>query len=89
MLYEVIKFVAPRGKENLYGDQVVAKQCCLVMVSTKATMKEVQLVEEERKVLKDVGKTPEAKGIEDFIHYELYEPSSDNFFLTGANLNEQ
>ncbi|GFZ11573.1 hypothetical protein Acr_22g0009710 [Actinidia rufa] len=44
---------------------------------------------EERKVLEDVGRTLEAKVVEDLIRYELNEPSSDRFFLTGANLKER
>ena len=52
-------------------------------------MKEVQLIEEEWEVLEDVGRDPEAKVVEDLIHYELDEPSSDHFFLTNANLEER
>ena len=68
---------------------MIAKQCYLATVNTKATMKEVQLVEDERKVLKDVCRTPEAKVLEDLIIYELDEPSSDCYFLIGSNLNER
>ena len=52
-------------------------------------MQEVQLIEKEHEVLEDVGRDPEAKVIEDLIRYELDEPSSDCFFLTGANLKER
>ena len=58
------------------------------MISTKAAIKEVQLVEEEQEVLEDVEKDPEAKVAEDSMRYELDEPSLDRFFLTGANLEE-
>ena len=47
------------------------------------------MVEEERKVLKDVGMTPKAKVVEDLVHYDLDEPSLDYFFLTNSNLREQ
>ncbi|GFS39667.1 hypothetical protein Acr_00g0064270 [Actinidia rufa] len=57
--------------------------------SIEAAMKEVQLVEEELKVLEDVGMNLEAKVVEDPIHYELDELSSDCFFLTSANLKER
>ena len=77
------------AEETLYGDQVAAKQCYLAIVSTKATMKEVQLVEEEREVLEDVGRTPETKVAEDLIRYELDEPSSDRYFLGGSNMKER
>ncbi|GFZ01023.1 hypothetical protein Acr_14g0006580 [Actinidia rufa] len=63
-LHQVIKFATPRGKETLYGDQVIAKQCYLPIESTKAAMREVQLVEEEMEVLDDVGRDPEAKRTE-------------------------
>ncbi|GFS42565.1 hypothetical protein Acr_00g0080600 [Actinidia rufa] len=52
-------------------------------------MKEVQLIEEEREVLEDVGRDLEAMVIEDLIHYELDKPRSDCFFLTSANLEER
>ncbi|GFZ11580.1 hypothetical protein Acr_22g0009780 [Actinidia rufa] len=74
----------PRQKKPL-----AAKQCYLATVSTKVAMKEVQMVDEKWAVLEDVGKTLEAKVMEDLIRYELNEPSSDRFFLTSANLKEQ
>ena len=43
-------------------------------------MKEVQLVEQEKEVLEDIGRTPEDKVMEDLIRYELNELSSDHFF---------
>ena len=52
-------------------------------------MQEVQLIEEEHEILEDVGRDPKAKVVEDLICYELDEPSSDRFFLTGANLEER
>ncbi|GFS42559.1 hypothetical protein Acr_00g0080540 [Actinidia rufa] len=47
-----------------------------------------------RRILVDTGSSvevmdPEAKVIEDLMRYELDEPSSDRFFLTGANLEER
>ena len=47
-------------------------------------MKEVQLIEEEQDVERDL----KAKVVEDLISFELDEPSSDCFFLMGANLEE-
>ncbi|GFS35782.1 hypothetical protein Acr_00g0042010 [Actinidia rufa] len=87
-IHQVIQFVAPRGKKTLYGDQVVAKQYCLAPVSTKTAIKEVQLVEEDQEVLEDVGRTPKAQVVEDLVRYDLDEPRSDRFFLTGSNLKE-
>ena len=46
------------------------------------------MVEKEREVLEDVNRTPEAKVMEDLIHYELDEPSSNLFFLVGSNMKE-
>ncbi|XP_057491387.1 uncharacterized protein LOC130777131 [Actinidia eriantha] len=88
-LHQAIKFVTPRDKEVIYRDQVAAKQCYLATMSTKTTVKEVQMVEEDIEVLEDVGRDPEAKVIEKLVRYELDEPSSDRFFLTGSNLNER
>ena len=59
------------------------------LVSTKAIIKEVQLVEAETKLLKDFGKPPEAKVVEDLIRYELDELSSDRYFLIISNLKER
>ena len=47
------------------------------------------MIEEEHEVLEDVGRNPEAKVMKDLIRYELDELSSDRFFLTGANMEEQ
>ena len=52
-------------------------------------MKEMQLIEEEHEVLKDVGRDPEAKVVENLICYELDEPSLNHFFLIDANLKER
>ena len=87
-LHQVIKFITPRGVEAVYGDQVAAKQCYLATVSTKAAVKEVQMVQEDIEVLEDVGRDPEAKVVEDLVRYELDEPSSDRFFLVGSDLKE-
>ncbi|XP_057505216.1 uncharacterized protein LOC130788530 [Actinidia eriantha] len=87
-LHQAIKFVMPRGEEAIYGDQVAAKQYYLAIVSTKAAVKKVQMVEEDIEVLEDVGRDPEAKVIEELVRYELDEPSSDRFFLIGLDLNE-
>ena len=59
------------------------------MISMKAAMKEVQLIGEKQEVLEDVGWDLKAKVKEDLMPYELDKPSSDYFFLTGANLEEQ
>ncbi|GFY90940.1 hypothetical protein Acr_07g0011360 [Actinidia rufa] len=60
----------------------------LSIVSTKATVKEVQMVEEDIEMLEDVGRNPEAKVIEELVRCELDEPGSDRFFLIGSDLKE-
>ena len=80
-LPQVIKFANPRGEDTLYGDQVASKHCYLTMISNKVAMKEVQLIEEEHKVLVDIGRDLETKVVEDMIRYKLDEPSLDHFFL--------
>ena len=55
----------------------------------QAAVKEVQLIEAEQEVLEDIGRDPEAKVMEDLIHYEPDEPSLDRFFLMGDNLEER
>ena len=49
----------------------------------------MQLIKEEHEALENVSWDPEAKVMEDLIWCELDEPSSDYFFLTGANLKER
>ncbi|GFY93006.1 hypothetical protein Acr_08g0014020 [Actinidia rufa] len=54
--------------------QVAAKQYYLATISSKAVMKEVQMVEEDIEVLEDVGRDPEAKVIEELVRSELDKP---------------
>ena len=44
------------------------------------------MIEEEREVLEDVSRIPVAKVVEDLICYELDEPISYCFVLSGVNL---
>ena len=69
-LHQVIKFAILKGEETLYGNQVDAKQCYLATRSTKAVVKEVQVVKEERKVIEEVDRIPAKKVVEDLICYE-------------------
>ena len=39
--------------------------------------------------MEDVGRTPEAKVVENLVRYDLDEPSVDCFFFTGSNLKER
>ena len=68
---------------------MAVKQCYIATISTKAALKEVQLIKEEHEVLEDVQKDLEAKVLEDLIHFELDEPSLNHFFLRGTNLEER
>ena len=45
-------------------------------------------VEEERKVLENVGRNPKAKVVEDLICYELNEQSLNRYFLIGSNVKK-
>ena len=45
--------------------------------------------QEERDVVKDVSRVPEAKVVKDLIRHDLDEPISNWFFLVGSNLKEQ
>ena len=59
------------------------------MISAKTAMQQVQLIEEVQEVLEDLERDLEARVVENLIRYELDEPSSNRFFLTGANLEER
>ncbi|XP_057482002.1 uncharacterized protein LOC130768918 [Actinidia eriantha] len=83
-LHQAIKFVTPRGEEAIYGDQVAAKQCYIATVSTKAAVKEVQMVEDDIEVLEDVRRDPEAKVIE-----ELARAECSTGFSTGQTKGEK
>ena len=54
-------------------------------MNTKTKIKSVQLVEEEREVLKYVSKIPKEKVVENLVRYKFGEPNSDHFFLVGSN----
>ncbi|GFZ15738.1 hypothetical protein Acr_25g0001470 [Actinidia rufa] len=77
-----VKDLRVRRQENPYRHRKLGR------VSTKAEVKEVQMVKTNIEVLEDVGHDPETKVIEELVCYELDEPSSDRFFLVGSNLNE-
>ncbi|GFZ19863.1 hypothetical protein Acr_28g0005680 [Actinidia rufa] len=66
-----------------------AKQCYLITMSTKVAKKEVQLVEEERKILEDASRTSEDKVIKDLIRYELDELSLNYYYLVGSNMKQR
>ena len=59
------------------------------MISAKTAMQQVQLIEEVQEVLEDLERDLEARVVDNLIRYELDEPSSNRFFLTGANLEER
>ena len=67
---------------------MAAKPCYLAPVSTKAALREVHLVEKEREVLEDVGRTSKAKVVEDFVRYDPDKPSSERFFVSSSYLRE-
>ena len=57
----------------------------LATINTKVEIKEVQLVEQERKVLENVGRVLKENVVKDLVCYEFDDPSSDRFFLVGDN----
>ena len=59
------------------------------MVSTKAAIKEVQFVKEERERSKDIAVVLEDKMIEDLVRYELDEPRLNPFGLKNAGATYQ
>ncbi|XP_058185912.1 uncharacterized protein LOC131303137 [Rhododendron vialii] len=85
--HQVVRYIGANGKqEDLFGDQLQARQCYVSAIRKTSSSKRVHWVEiPEKPVLEDVGSLPEEKSIEDLIKFPLNEDAS-RYFMLGADL---
>ncbi|XP_028119497.1 uncharacterized protein LOC114316988 [Camellia sinensis] len=88
--HQVMRFPAPSGQiEEVWGDQVMAKQCFVVVNGSRAAKGFVQMIEgpEGKEVLEDVGRKAEEKSVEDLVEVCIVENDPTKFFLLGSSLS--
>ena len=74
---------------TIRGDQHMAKQCLMAVLSGKAESSQVYMAELNREAeLEDVGRTPAQKSIEDLTKIRIDPNDLDRFFLLGRQLPE-
>ncbi|XP_058211774.1 uncharacterized protein LOC131323957 [Rhododendron vialii] len=85
--HQVVRYIGANGKqEDLFGDQLQARQCCVSAIGKTSSSKRVHWVEVPNKpVLEDVGSFPKEKSIEDLVKFPLNEDAS-RYFMLGAGL---
>ncbi|XXG81436.1 hypothetical protein AAC387_Pa09g2071 [Persea americana] len=71
------------------GDQHMARQCLLAVLSDEAGPSQVNVTELDREAeLEDVGRAPAQKSIEDLTKVNIDPADPDRFFLVGSQLPE-
>ncbi|XP_028085065.1 uncharacterized protein LOC114286167 [Camellia sinensis] len=87
--HQALRFPAPNGQmEEVWGDQVMAKQCFVAINGSRAAKGSVQMIEgpEGKVVLDDVGRKAEEKSVEDLVEVRVDENDPTKFFLLGSSL---
>ncbi|XP_028121002.1 uncharacterized protein LOC114318333 [Camellia sinensis] len=88
--HQVMRFPASSGQiEEVWGDQVMAKQCFVAVNGSQAAKGFVQMIEgpEGKEVLDDVGRKAEEKSVEDLVEVRFDENDPTKFFLFGSSLS--
>ncbi|XP_028060640.1 uncharacterized protein LOC114264247 [Camellia sinensis] len=88
--HQVMRFSASSGQiEEVWGDQVMAKQCFVAVNGSRAAKGFVQMIEgpEEKEVLEDVGRKAEEKSVKDLVEVRFDENNPTKFFLLGSSLS--
>ncbi|XP_028092210.1 uncharacterized protein LOC114292436 [Camellia sinensis] len=88
--HQVLRFPAPIGRiEEVWGDQVMAKQCFVAVNGSRAAKEFVQMIEgpEGKEVLEDMGRRAEEKSIKDLVEVRMDENDPNKFFLLGSSLS--
>ncbi|XP_028058581.1 uncharacterized protein LOC114262423 [Camellia sinensis] len=88
--HQVMRFPAPTGQiEEVWGDQVMAKQCFIAVNGSRAAKGFVQMIEgpKGKEVLEDVGRKAEEKSVEDLVEVRIDEDDPTKFFLLGSSLS--
>ena len=75
--------------EEVFGDQIMSKQCFVTVNDSRAAKGFVQMVEEpeSNELFTDVGKVAEQKAVEDLVQVRIDEKNSDKFFLLGSSMS--
>ncbi|XP_028126146.1 uncharacterized protein LOC114322893 [Camellia sinensis] len=86
--HQVLRFPAPtRQVEKVWGDQVMPKQCFVVVNGSRVTKGFVQMIggPEGNEVLEDVGRKTKEKSVEDLLEVRVDENDPSKFFLLGSS----
>ncbi|XP_028127094.1 uncharacterized protein LOC114323635 [Camellia sinensis] len=90
--HQVMRFPSAMGEvEEIWGDQVMLKQCFVVVNGSRAAKGFVQMIEglEDQGVLDDVGAKAEDKAIEELVEVRIDTKSLNKFFLLRSSLTAQ
>ncbi|XP_028100374.1 uncharacterized protein LOC114299736 [Camellia sinensis] len=88
--HQVLRFPVPAGQvKEVWGDQVIAKQCFVTENGSRAAKGFVQMIEgpEGKEVLEDVRRKAEEKSVEDLVEVHVDENDPNKFFLLGSSLS--
>ncbi|CAL5424724.1 unnamed protein product [Camellia sinensis] len=87
--HQVMRFPSAMGAiEEIWGDEVMSKQCFVAVNESQAIKGFVQIIEGpgDQGVLEDVGTRAEDKVIEELVEVQIDTEHPDKFFLLGSNL---
>ena len=75
--------------EEVFGDQIMSKQCFVTVNGSRATKGYVHSVEEpeSNELFADVSKAADQKAVEDLVKVRIDEKNPDKFFLLGSSLS--
>ena len=74
--HQVLRFPNAAGViEEVFGDQIMSKQCFITVNGSRATKRDVQMVEEpeSNELSADVGKAAEQKAVKDLVQVRIDE----------------
>ncbi|XP_028062042.1 uncharacterized protein LOC114265419 [Camellia sinensis] len=90
--HQVMRFPSAMGKvEDIWGDQVISKQCFVTVNGSRAAKGFVQMIEgpKGQSVLENVGTRAEEKVVEELVGVRIDTENPNKFFLLGSSLTAQ
>ncbi|XP_028126305.1 uncharacterized protein LOC114323045 [Camellia sinensis] len=87
--HQVMRFPSTMGEvEEIWGDQVMAKQCFVAVNESRAEKGFVQMIEgpKDQNILDDVGTRAAEKAVEDLVEVRIGADNPGKFFLLGSSL---
>lgn len=90
--HQVMRFPSAIGAiEEVWGDQVMSKQCFVALNGSRAAKGFVQMIEglEDRGVLDDVGTKAEDKAVKELVEVRIDTESLNKIFLLRSSLTAQ